>query len=79
MFLFAIGNLRISFFYSGETKKCPAPRERMKPGFLPSGDPGGGEPEPGGQWWPRSHLPQGPWVSTFGEGASLCEDLPQDL
>ena len=21
----------------------------------------------------------GPWVSTFGEGASLCRDLPQDL
>lgn len=53
-FLFATRKLLISFFYSGETKKCPALREQMKPGgrpfggFLPSGDSGGGEPEPGG-------------------------------
>ena len=83
-FLFATGKLLIFFFYSGETKKCPALRERMKPGGRPfegfplvaleeenlsQADSGGPAP---------ASLP-GPWVSTFGEGASLCRDLPQDL
>ena len=36
--------------------------------WLPSGDSGGVESEPSGQWWPGSPLPQGAWISAFGEG-----------
>ena len=70
--LFATGKLLIFSLYSGETKNCPALRERMKPR---------GSPLEGFRLvtLEEEHLSQvassgpapaspGPWVSAFGEG-----------